>query len=61
MKPRLSPRLGRSLLWIAAILIFCVLWPALEFPHFIIEPENRLKAFLQLALFHGSWLLFPLI
>lgn len=61
MKPRFSPRHVRSLLWIAATLVFCVLWPALEFPHFTIEPENRLKAFLQLALFHGSWLLFPLI
>ncbi|MDQ2971587.1 MAG: metallophosphoesterase [Pseudomonadota bacterium] len=61
MKSRLSPPLVRSLLWIAAILIFCVLWPALEFPHFTIEPENRLQAFLQLVLFHGSWLLFPLI
>src|SRR5690348_13260567 len=46
-------RLG---LWLIAIGIFGVWWPAWEMPHFIIEPENRWKAFLQLALFHGSWL-----
>lgn len=61
MKPRIPARLARILLWILAILIFCVLWPALEYQHFIIEPENRLKAFLQLSLYRGSWLLLPLI
>lgn len=50
-------RLG---LWLIAIGVFGAWWPAWEMPHFIIEPENRWKAFLQLALFHGSWLLFPL-
>lgn len=47
--------------WLIALGLFCALWPALELPGFIIEPENRFKAFLQLAMLHGSWLLFPLI
>ncbi|HJU27187.1 MAG TPA: metallophosphoesterase [Rhodanobacteraceae bacterium] len=51
----------RLALWLLAIGLFGALWPALELPHFIIEPENRWKAFLQLGLLHGSWLLFPLI
>jgi len=49
-------RLG---VWLIAIGIFAVAWPWWELPHFIIEPQNDWKAFLQLALFHGSWLVFP--
>jgi predicted MPP superfamily phosphohydrolase len=59
MRPWLSRWYVRLILWLIAIGIFCVGWPAWELPHFIIEPENRGKAFLQLALFHGAWLLFP--
>lgn len=47
--------------WLAGIVIFCVVWPALEFPRFDIVPQERVKAFLQLALLHGSWLLWPLL
>ncbi|HXS73681.1 MAG TPA: metallophosphoesterase [Rhodanobacteraceae bacterium] len=49
----------RLALWLIAIGIFGAWWPAWELPHFIIEPQNRLKAFLQLAMLHGAWLLFP--
>ena len=61
MKPRVSPRAASGLAWLAAILFFFVLWPALEYPRFVIEPQERVKAFLQLALFRGSWLLWPLL
>jgi predicted MPP superfamily phosphohydrolase len=47
--------------WLAAILVFCVAWPAWEYPTFDIEPQQRVKAFVQLALLHGSWLLWPLL
>ncbi len=47
--------------WIVGIVVFCVLWPALDYPRFIIEPQERVKAFLQLAVLHGSWLLIPLL
>ncbi|HJU08681.1 MAG TPA: metallophosphoesterase [Rhodanobacteraceae bacterium] len=60
-KIRLSRWYVRLALWLIALGLFCALWPALEFPSFIIEPQNRWKAFLQLAMLHGSWLLFPLI
>ncbi len=60
-KIRLARWYVRLALWLIALGLFCVLWPALEFQRFIIEPENRWKAFLQLAMLHGSWLLFPLI
>lgn len=59
MRNPLSRWYVRLTLWLIAIAIFCVGWPAWELPHFIIEPQNREQAFLQLALFHGSWLLFP--
>ena len=59
MRHWLSRWYVRLTLWLIAIAVFCVCWPAWELPHFTIEPENRLKAFLQLALFHGAWLLFP--
>jgi len=59
MKYWLSRWYVRLGLWLIAIGIFGVAWPAWEMPHFIIEPENRWKAFLQLAMLHGSWLLFP--
>lgn len=56
---------GRSWLWrggwLVAIAAFCVLWPAWEFPHFIIPTQLHAEAFLQLALFHGAWLLVPLL
>lgn len=61
MTSRRTLRLALSAFWIAAILIFVVLWPAWELPHFIVEPENRVKTFLQLAMLHGAWLLLPLI
>jgi predicted MPP superfamily phosphohydrolase len=38
-----------------------MLWPAWEFPHFLTPPQMRVEAFVQLALFHGSWLLIPLL
>ncbi len=47
--------------WLAGIGVFGVLWPALEYPGFDIEPQERVKAFVQLALLHGSWLLCPLL
>lgn len=47
--------------WLVGIILFCVAWPALEYPHFDIEPQERAKAFLQLVLLHGSWLLWPLL
>lgn len=60
----LSPRAWRRCrcaAWLVGIAVFCVLWPALEYPTFDIEPQERAKAFLQLALLHGSWLLWPLL
>jgi predicted MPP superfamily phosphohydrolase len=48
-------------LWVAGIAIFCFLWPALEYPRFDIEPKQRGEAFLQLAVLHGSWLLWVLL
>lgn len=47
--------------WVIGILGFCFAWPALEYPTFDIEPQERAKAFLQLLLLHGSWLLWPLL
>lgn len=47
--------------WLTGIIAFCIVWPALDYPHFDIEPQQRAKAFLQLALLHGSWLLWPLL
>ncbi|TAM97684.1 MAG: phosphohydrolase [Rhodanobacteraceae bacterium] len=47
--------------WLLGIVLFCVLWPAWEFPHFIIPAQLHAEAFVQLALFHGSWLLIPLL
>ncbi|MGH8215190.1 MAG: metallophosphoesterase [Rhodanobacteraceae bacterium] len=48
-------------LWLAGIAIFCFLWPALEYPRFDIEPQQRAEAFFQLAALHGSWLLWVLL
>lgn len=48
-------------LWLAGIVIFCIVWPVLEYPRFDIEPQQRTQAFLQLAILHGSWLLWPLL
>jgi predicted MPP superfamily phosphohydrolase len=48
-------------LWLAGIVIFCIAWPALEYPRFDIEPQQRVEAFLQLVVLHGSWLLWPLL
>ncbi|MGH8192352.1 MAG: metallophosphoesterase [Rhodanobacteraceae bacterium] len=62
--PTLNARRDRWLvrgLWLVGIAIFCLLWPVLEYPHFDIEPENRAQAFVQLAVLHGSWLLWPLL
>ncbi|HEX5960140.1 MAG TPA: metallophosphoesterase [Rhodanobacteraceae bacterium] len=59
----LNPRRTRWLIrggWLAGIVCFCVLWPAWELPHFIVPPQLRVEAFVQLALFHGAWLLVPL-
>jgi predicted MPP superfamily phosphohydrolase len=47
--------------WLAALTVCCILWPALDYPTFDIEPQERAKAFLQLALLHGAWLLWPLL
>ncbi len=47
--------------WLLGIVVFCVLWPAWEFPRFTIPPQLHLEAFVQLALFHGAWLLIPLL
>lgn len=47
--------------WLAGIVVLCIVWPALEYPTFDIEPQERAKAFLQLALLHGAWLLWPLL
>jgi predicted MPP superfamily phosphohydrolase len=59
---KISRRRWLSLgLWLAGIAIFCFLWPALEYPRFDIEPKQRDEAFLQLALLHGSWLLWVLL
>jgi predicted MPP superfamily phosphohydrolase len=41
--------------------VFCIAWPAIEYPTFDIEPQQRAKAFLQLVVLHGSWLLWPLL
>lgn len=47
--------------WLLAIVATCVVWPAVEYGRFDIEPGEHAKAFLQLALLHGSWLLWPLL
>lgn len=47
--------------WLVGIIVFCFVWPALDYPHFDIEPQERAKAFLQLVLLFGSWLLWPLL
>ncbi|HEX7348529.1 MAG TPA: metallophosphoesterase [Rhodanobacteraceae bacterium] len=47
--------------WLVGIVLFCVIWPALDYPTFDIEPQERAKAFLQLVLLHGAWLLWPLL
>ena len=57
----LSTRRLLRVAWAIGIVLFCIAWPALEFPTFDIEPQERAKAFLQLALLHGSWLLWPLL
>ncbi|MGH8144985.1 MAG: metallophosphoesterase [Rhodanobacteraceae bacterium] len=62
--PALNPRRRRWLwrgAWLVAIVVFCFVWPAWEYPTFDIEPQDRLKAFVQLAGLHGSWLLWPLL
>ncbi|HET7162075.1 MAG TPA: metallophosphoesterase [Rhodanobacteraceae bacterium] len=62
--PTLSARRRRWLwrgAWAVAIVVFCLVWPAWEYPTFDIEPQQRAKALLQLALLHGSWLLWPLL
>src|SRR6185437_9178817 len=65
--PTPVPRRSRKIAWImrgawlAAIVVFCIVWPAWEYPAFDIEPQQRLKAFVQLVLLHGSWLLWPLL
>ena len=62
--PALSARRRRWLwrgAWLAVIVVFCIVWPAWEYPTFDIEPQQRLKAFAQLVLLHGSWLLWPLL
>lgn len=61
MITRRTFRIALSAFWLLAILGFGVLWPVLEFSRFIVEPQNRVKTFLQLAMLHGAWLLFPLI
>jgi predicted MPP superfamily phosphohydrolase len=48
-------------LWLAGIVAFCIAWPAIEYPTFDIEPQERAKAFAQLVLLHGAWLLWPLL
>ena len=60
MTPRARPWLVPAA-WTVGIVAFCIAWPAVEYPHFDIEPQERAKAFLQLALLHGSWLLWPLL
>ena len=57
---RSTRRLARGS-WLAGIAIFCIAWPALEYPTFDIEPQQRIEAFLQLFALHGSWLLWPLL
>ncbi|MGH8125899.1 MAG: metallophosphoesterase [Rhodanobacteraceae bacterium] len=47
--------------WLAGIVVFCFAWPGWEYPRFDIEPQAHLKAFVQLLLLHGSWLLWPLL
>ncbi len=47
--------------WSLGIAVFCIAWPLIEYPTFDIEPQERAKAFLQLVLLHGSWLLWPLL
>ncbi len=61
--PRRSRRLAWLVrgAWVVAIVAFCLAWPAWEYPTFDIEPQQRLKAFVQLVLLHGSWLLWPLL
>ncbi|HJU26074.1 MAG TPA: metallophosphoesterase [Rhodanobacteraceae bacterium] len=60
MSARSTRWLARGL-WLAGIVIFCIAWPALEYPTFDIEPQQRIEAFLQLLALHGSWLLWPLL
>jgi predicted MPP superfamily phosphohydrolase len=60
----MNARRGRWLslgLWLIGVAIFCIAWPALEYPSFDIEPQQRIEAFLQLLALHGSWLLWPLL
>ncbi|HEX7371133.1 MAG TPA: metallophosphoesterase [Rhodanobacteraceae bacterium] len=62
--PSLSAQRTRWLVraaWLIGIVVFCIAWPILEYPTFDIEPQERAKAFLQLILLHGSWLLWPLL
>ncbi|MBS0381382.1 MAG: metallophosphoesterase [Proteobacteria bacterium] len=47
--------------WLLGIITFCIAWPAIDYPTFDIEPQERAKAFLQLVVLHGSWLLWPLL
>lgn len=47
--------------WLVGIVACCIAWPALELPRFQIPPQLRVEAFLQLALLHGAWLLWPLL
>ncbi len=47
--------------WLAGTVLLCIVWPALEYPAFDIEPQERVKAFVQLAVLHGAWLLWPLL
>ncbi|MGH8233202.1 MAG: metallophosphoesterase [Rhodanobacteraceae bacterium] len=60
MNKRRERWLSRAL-WLVGIVVFCMVWPALEYPRFDIEPQQRVQAFLQLALLHGSWLLWALL
>jgi uncharacterized protein len=47
--------------WLLGIVVLCIAWPLIEYPTFDIEPQERAKAFLQLVVLHGSWLLWPLL
>ncbi len=47
--------------WLLAIAGLCVAWPAAEYHRFDIAAGGHAKAFLQLALLHGAWLLWPLL
>ena len=61
--PRRSRRIAWLIraTWLVAIVAFCLVWPAWEYPTFDIEPQQRFRAFVQLVLLHGSWLLWPLL